>query len=55
MAGQIRHAVETAWTWRRRAESAYSPAMRVVVGIGFITTGVLHFTHTRVFKRIMPP
>lgn len=29
--------------------------MRALTGLAFITTGVLHFTHTRVFKRIMPP
>ena len=29
--------------------------MRIPVGLTFITMGVLHFTHTRLFKRIMPP
>jgi uncharacterized membrane protein len=29
--------------------------MRVPTGLAFITMGVLHFTHTRLFKRIMPP
>jgi uncharacterized membrane protein len=29
--------------------------LQSIVGGAFITTGVLHFTHTRVYKRIMPP
>ena len=29
--------------------------MRAFTGITFIVAGVLHFTHTRVYKRIMPP
>jgi uncharacterized membrane protein len=29
--------------------------LRKAVGSAFITTGVLHFTHTRVYERIMPP
>jgi uncharacterized membrane protein len=28
--------------------------VRALVGIGFITTGVLHFTHTRAYEQIMP-
>jgi uncharacterized membrane protein len=29
--------------------------MRALVGLTFVTTGVLHFTHTSVYERIMPP
>jgi uncharacterized membrane protein len=29
--------------------------VRVFTGITFIVGGVLHFTHTRVYQRIMPP
>jgi uncharacterized membrane protein len=29
--------------------------VRVFTGITFIVAGVLHFTHTRVYQRIMPP
>jgi uncharacterized membrane protein len=29
--------------------------MRALVALGFIGSGVLHFTHTRVYERIMPP
>jgi uncharacterized membrane protein len=29
--------------------------LRRAVGAAFIATGVLHFTHTRVYERIMPP
>jgi uncharacterized membrane protein len=29
--------------------------MRTLTGLNFIGMGILHFTHTRVFKRIMPP
>jgi uncharacterized membrane protein len=29
--------------------------VRALVGIGFIATGALHFTHTRAYEQIMPP
>jgi uncharacterized membrane protein len=29
--------------------------MRAPVAVAFVTSGVLHFTHTRVYERIMPP
>jgi uncharacterized membrane protein len=29
--------------------------VRALVGLSFITTGVLHFTHTRAYEAIMPP
>jgi uncharacterized membrane protein len=29
--------------------------VRALTGIAFITTGVLHFTHTRAYMAIMPP
>jgi uncharacterized membrane protein len=29
--------------------------VRALTGIAFIATGALHFTHTRVYERIMPP
>jgi uncharacterized membrane protein len=29
--------------------------LRAAVGAAFVTTGVLHFTHTRAYKAIMPP
>jgi uncharacterized membrane protein len=29
--------------------------VRALTGLAFITTGILHFTHTRVYERIMPP
>jgi uncharacterized membrane protein len=29
--------------------------VRALVGIGFITAGVLHFTNTRAYEAIMPP
>ncbi len=29
--------------------------LRKLVGGAFVTTGVLHFTHTRAYERIMPP
>jgi uncharacterized membrane protein len=28
---------------------------RVLTGITFVVAGVLHFTHTRMYERIMPP
>jgi uncharacterized membrane protein len=32
----------------------YAPPVRALVAIGFISSGVLHFTHTRAYERIMP-
>jgi uncharacterized membrane protein len=32
----------------------YSAPVRALTGIGFIVAGVLHFTHTRAYERIMP-
>jgi uncharacterized membrane protein len=29
--------------------------VRALVGIGFVTAGVLHFTHRRSYEQIMPP
>jgi uncharacterized membrane protein len=29
--------------------------VRALVALGFVTSGVLHFTHTRAYERIMPP
>jgi uncharacterized membrane protein len=29
--------------------------MRALTALGFIASGVLHFTHTRTYERIMPP
>jgi uncharacterized membrane protein len=29
--------------------------LQALVGVAFVTTGTLHFTHTRVYERIMPP
>jgi uncharacterized membrane protein len=29
--------------------------VRALVGIGFIASGTLHFTHTRAYEQIMPP
>jgi uncharacterized membrane protein len=29
--------------------------MRLLTGLTFITAGILHFTHTRMYERTMPP
>ena len=33
----------------------YAAPMRALTALGFIASGILHFTHTRVYERIMPP
>jgi uncharacterized membrane protein len=37
------------------AEPPTRTRTRALVATGFVTSGVLHFTHTRVYERIMPP
>jgi uncharacterized membrane protein len=32
-----------------------STPLQTAVGLGFVVAGTLHFTHTRVYERIMPP
>src|SRR5206468_1097267 len=38
-----------------RPLSGYAAPVRALTGIAFVTTGVLHFTHTRAYMAIMPP